>query len=73
MDTVSILDAAATGRLADFKARLIAYKEEYSMSNEELAEECEVSCSAIRSYITSHLSMSSKSLFKIHLATGIPM
>ena len=67
------LSTAVSERLADFKARVLSYKVENSLTYDQLAEECDISYAAIRSYIHLNSSMNSKNMLKVSMATGIPV
>ena len=73
MDTVSTLDEAVSGRLAAFKYNVIKYKALHSLTYDQMAEACDISYAAIRSYIHLNSSMNSRNMLKVSMATGIPV
>lgn len=70
---MTTLHTATTEKLAAFRAALLEYKEDYGCSYQELEEICEVSSTNIGNFVRGQQGLMGTSLYKISLATGIPL
>ena len=70
---MSTLDQAAAERLEEFRLRLKEYKRHNRMYYQALQTECELKPYALPTFLNGNGGMTPISIYKIHLATGIPL
>lgn len=70
---MSPLEQAAAERLEEFRLRLKAYKKQNKMYYQALQTECELTPYALPTFLNGNGGMTPMSIYKIHLATGIPL